>query len=442
MAIDFTLTKEQKELQKMARDFAQNTLKPVVTEADRNPNAWEGFKATQEVYKKAYDLGLCFSFIPKEYGGPGASNVDILIASEEICVVDPGFACTLLVNGLGLFPVIWWGSEEQKKKWFSKALNDPDKDFIVSWVVSEPEGTANFDHPDEHPVGLQVTADYDAKTNEYVLNGRKMWNSNATGWDKKGADMNIVVARTDRSKSGKEGLSAFIVPEGVPGYQVDEVLQKMGHRTSVGPRLTFENVRIPAENMIEGSEGNGDLAISKAFMWSGAVAGAAAVGVMRAAFEEVLEWSRNFTAGSATPIIHYQNAGYMLGNMKMRLEAIRYLSWKAAHLLDIHDYEAIEACVFAKVFGGETAVEVVSDAMRLMGINAYLNDYPLERHMRDALCFPIYDAGNMGMQRRKLHGLMAHPSYNSQAMAENIPLEFIKKEMHGIDSVPGHDVKK
>jgi alkylation response protein AidB-like acyl-CoA dehydrogenase len=343
---------------------------------------------------------------------------------------------------LGLFPVIWWGSEEQKKKWFSKALNDPDKDFIVSWVVSEPEGTANFDHPDEHPVGLQCTADYDAKTNEYVLNGKKMWNSNATGWEKKGADMNIVVARTDRTKGGKEGLSAFIVPPGLPGYHVDEVLQKMGHRTSVAPRLTFDNVRIPAENLIEKSEGNGDLAISKAFMWSGAVAGAAAVGVMRAAFEEVLDWSKNFTAGSATPIIHYQNAGYMLGNMKMRLEAIRYLSWKAAHLLDIHDYEAIEACVYAKVFGGETAVEVVSDAMRLMGINAYLNDYPLERHMRDALCFPIYDAGNMGMQRRKLHGLMSHPSYNSQAMAENVPLEFAKHEMHGIDVVPGHDVKK
>jgi nitroalkane oxidase len=439
MAIDFTLTREQRELQRTARDFSQNVLKPIVTAADACPDPWEGFLMTHGVYKKAYELGMAFAFVPREYGGAGATNIDTQIVSEEICAVDPGFACTLLVNGLGLWPLIWWGSEAQKKKWLTKATSDPDKDFIVSWVVSEPEGSANFDHPDKHPSGLQLTADYDARTNEYVLNGRKMWNSNATGWEKKGADINIVLARTDRSKGGKEGLSVFIVPQGCQGYRVDEVLQKMGHRLSVAPRLTFDNVRVPADNLIAGSKGNGDLAITKAFTWSGAVAGIAAVGVMRAVFDEMLEWSRTFTGGSGKPIIQFQNVGYMLANMKMKIEAVRYLSWRAAHYLDCFNEEGQEVCALAKIYGGETCVEVLNDAMKLMGINSYLKDYPLEKHMRDALCFPIYDAGNMGIQRRRLHGMIAHDSYNPLALAQNIRQEFTK-DMLGLDSRPGHPV--
>jgi alkylation response protein AidB-like acyl-CoA dehydrogenase len=319
------------------------------------------------------------------------------------------------------------------------ATSDPNKEFIVSWVVSEPEGTAGFDHPGEHPVGIQLTADYDAARNEYLLNGRKMWNTNATGWEKKGADINVVVARTDRTKGGKEGLSVFLVPKDVPGFKVEEVLNKLGHRTTVQPRLIFEDVRVPAENLIEGTKGNGDLAITKAFTWSGPVAGIAAVGVMRSAFEFALQWAKDFTAGGRHPIIHHQNVGYLLADMKMRIEAARYLSWRAAHYLDEFDFEGMEAGALSKIYGGELCVDVINMAMRLVGINSYIKDYPLERHMRDALCFPIYDAGNMGMQRRRLHGIMAHESYNPMALAQNLRLEFVKA-MHGIDSDPGHKV--
>ncbi|MBI5210240.1 MAG: acyl-CoA dehydrogenase family protein [Elusimicrobia bacterium] len=439
MAIDFTLTKEQKELQKMARDFAQKVLKPIVKEADACPDPWKGFLMTKKAYEKAYELGLAYAFVPKEYGGAGVSNVDTQIAVEEICAVDPGFGCTLLVNGLGLMPLIWWGSEEQKKKWLTKATSDPDKDFIVSWVVSEPEGTANFDHPGKHPCGMQVTADYDKSRGEYVINGRKMWNSNATGWDQKGADINVVVARTDRSKGGKEGLSVLIVPRGTKGLRVEGILNKLGHRLTVQPRIIFENCRVPAENLIAGTEGNGDLAITKAFTWSGPVAGIAAVGVMRSAFETSLSWAKEYAAGGSQPIIHHQNVGYLLADMKMRIEAGRYLSWRAAHYLDQHDSEGMEAGALSKIYCGELSIEVINDAMRLMGINSYIKDYPLEKHMRDALCFPIYDAGNMGMQRRRLHGIMAHESYNPMALAQNLRQQFVKA-MHGIDADPGHAV--
>lgn len=440
MPIDFTLSPEQKELQRAAREFSLEVLKPVVAQADSCPDPFEAFQMTQEAYKKSYEMGLAFGFIPKKYGGGGATNIDLQIVSEEICAVDPGFGCTLLVNGLGLFPLIWWGSEEQKMKWLTKATSDPDKTFIVGWVVSEPEGTAGFDHPGEHPTGIQVTADFDRQTNEYVLNGRKMWNTNATGWDLKGADLNVVVARTDRTKGGKEGLSCIIVPRGVDGFRVEEVLDKLGHRLTVQPRLIFENCRVPAENLIAGTKDNGDLAITRAFTWSGPVAGIAAVGVMRSAFEFALEWSNTYTAGGQHPIIHHQNVGYMLANMKMKIEAARYLSWRAAHYLDAFDYEGMEAGALAKIYGGELSVEVINEAMRLVGINSYIKDYPLEKHMRDALCFPIYDAGNMGMQRRRLHGIIAHADYNPMALAQNLRQEFVKA-MHGFDSDPGHKLR-
>jgi len=437
MPIDFTLTDAQREMQATARKFARNELRPIAEAADRIADPWEGFLATKEAYRRAYELGFAMAFIPKEYGGPGASNLDIQIVSEEICAVDPGFACTLLVNGLTLLPVLWYGSEKQKDYWLRKAANDPEKTFLGGWIVSEPGGTANFDSPQPHPAGINVTATYDRANHEYVLNGRKMWNTNGCGWDKQGADINVVIARTDKKAGGNNGLSAFIVPRGTKGYTTTGILNTMGHRLTVQPELLFEDCRIPADNMLPGTEGNGDLCITKAFTWSGPVAGIAAVGVMRSALDFALQWCRDYTAGGATPIVHYQNVGYLLGNIKMKIEAARYLSWKAAHYLDCHEGEGQEGAAISKIFCGELAVAAISDAMRVVGINSYLKDYPLEKQMRDALCFPIYDAGNMGMQRRRLHGIMADAEYNPLAFAQNLKSTF-KKTMLGLDSAPGH----
>ncbi|MHC4126662.1 MAG: acyl-CoA dehydrogenase family protein [Planctomycetota bacterium] len=441
MAIDFELTDEQRAMQATARRFAQTELKPVVDKADKVPDPWEAFLLTKDVYKLAYELGYAMAFLPTEYGGAGASNVDFQIVAEEICAVDPGFACTILVNGLTLLPILWYGSEEQKDTWLRKATSDPEKTFLGGWIVSEPSGTANFDSRSAHPAGITVTAAYDKANDEYVLNGRKMWNTNGCGWDKKGADVSVVIARTDTSAGGDKGLSAFIVPRGTRGYVTTGILDTMGHRTTVQPELLFEDCRVPASHLLPGTAGNGDLCITKAFTWSGPVAGIASVGVMRAAFEYALDWCRNYRAAGIDPIIHHQNVGYMLANLKMKIEAARYLSWKAAHYLDSHEGEGQEGGAVSKIFCGELAVQAVSDAMRVMGINSYLRDYPMERHMRDALCFPIYDAGNMGMQRRRLHGMIADPNYNPMALAENLAMPF-RKSMLGLDSGPGHAVEQ
>ena len=214
MAIDFTLTAEQRALQKTAREFAQEVLKPVVAEADALTDTQQAFVMMKDAYKEAYRLGFAMGFLPKEYGGGDVSNLDLQIAAEEICAVDPGFATILLVNGLGLMPLAWFGSEEQKRKWIGEATSDPTMEYLAGWVVSEaagtPGGTANFDHPGAHPVGI-VTAEHDKGRGEYVLNGKKYWPCNAGGWDLKGADVNVVIVRTDPTKGGKEGLSAILV---------------------------------------------------------------------------------------------------------------------------------------------------------------------------------------------------------------------------------------
>jgi radical SAM protein with 4Fe4S-binding SPASM domain len=438
MPIDFSLTEEQKIMKETARRFANEELLPVVSRADELEDPWESFTATKEVYKKAYELGFAMSFIPSKYGGLGVSNIDFQIVAEEICAVDPGFACTLLVNGLALLPILWFGSEFQKDYWLRKATSDPQKEFIAGWVVSEPAGTANFDSDLLYPAGIQLIADYDADNQQYILNGRKMWNTNACGWDKSGADVSVVIARIDKNKSGRDGLAAFIVPKDTDGMTTTGILNTLGHRTTVQPEILFDNCRIPKENLLPGSLNNGNLVITKAFNWSGPIAGIAAVGVMRSAYNFALEWAKNYCAGGGYPIINFQNVGYMLSNIKMKIEASRYLCWKAAHYLDEHNAEGYEVTALSKIFCGELAVEAVCDAMKLVGINSYLMDYPLQKNLRDALCFPIYDAGNMGMQRRRLHGIIANKSYDPLSIAENRPSSF-SKQMLGFNTMPGHD---
>ncbi len=434
MAIDFSLTPEQKALRKVAREFAQDVLKPLVKAADAEPDPQKGFQMIKPAYEKAYELGFATGFLPKEYGGGGITNMDVQIAVEEIGAVDPGFGCVLLVNGLALMPLVWFGSEAQKKKWLTEACNDPTHSYLAGWVVSEPAGqpggTADFDHPDAK-AGIRVTAD--RRNGEYVINGRKYWPSSSAGWDMRGANVNTLIVRTDRTRGGKAGLSAVIVPRGTPGVRYEPVIDKMGQRLNQNCDMVFDNATVPAENVF--AIGNADLIISKAFTWSGPVAGIAAVGTARSAYEYTLNWAKTYTAGGLDPIIYHQNVGYMLSDIAMRIEACRYLCWKAAHYLDLYGSEGHAIGAMAKVYAGEVCTQVVYDCMRVMGVNSYdRRSHPLDKYMRDVLCFPIYDAGNMGMQRRKIWGVMAQPDFNPRAFVDNEAINFTKS-MEGLGTV-------
>jgi nitroalkane oxidase len=436
MSIDFSLTPDQKKLQSVARAFSEDVLKPVVKEADLEADPQKAFQMMREPYKKAYELGFAMGFLPKEYGGGSVSNVDLQIVAEEITAVDPGFATILLVNGLGLMPVAWYGSEEQKRKWIGAATSDKKREYLAGWTVSEPAGTpggtANFDHPSAHPAGIGVTAELDKGKGEYVLNGRKYWPCNSGGWDLKGADVNVVIVRTAPSKGGKHGLSGMLVPRGAPGLRFEQPISKIGHRLCQNNEIVFENCRVPKENVF--AQGNGDLIVAKDFTWSGPVAAIAAVGVARSAYEYVLKWAKTYTAGSDKPIIHYQAVGYALADVAMKIEACRAFSWKAAHYLDLHDSEGHAVGAMAKVFCGEVLFGAVFKAMQVMGVNSLDRRHPVERFLREALVFPLYDAGNIGMQMRKIWGVMADPEYDPRAIADSKPIKF-KKSMEGWTAV-------
>lgn len=432
MAIDFTLTPEQKALQGTARQFAQEVLKPLVARADAEPDPQKGFQTIKPAYVEAYRLGFAMGPIPKRYGGGGVSNVDLQIVAEEICAVDPGFGCVLLVNGLALMPLVWFGSEEQKKKWLPEATGDPRGEYLAGWAVSEPAGipggTACFDHPDPHPVGHGTTARHDKANGEYVLNGRKYWPSSSAGWDFKGANLSTVTVRTDTSKGGRAGLSCILVPRGTPGMRFEPNISKIGHRLNQNVHMVFDNCRVPEENAF--AIGNGDLVIGKAFTWSGPVAGIAATAVGRSAYEYTLSWAKTYTAGGDKPIINHQAVGYMLADAAMRIEACRYLSWKAAHYLDLHDSEGHAFGAMAKVYCSETMFETVFKCMQVMGINSLDRSHPMEKFLREAAVLPIYDAGNVGMQRRKIWGVMAHPDFDPRALVDCKPVRY-SKQMEG-----------
>jgi alkylation response protein AidB-like acyl-CoA dehydrogenase len=436
MAIDFTLTSAQRKLQQNAREFALEILQPLVAVADAEPDTQKAFQMLKGAYVECHKLGFAMGFLPKQYGGGGISNLDLQIVAEEITAVDPGFATILLVNGLALMPVAWFGSEEQKRKWIGAATSDPRGEYIAGWTVSEaagtPGGTANFDHPGASPTGISLVAQHDKSRGQYVLNGTKHWPCNAGGWDLKGANVNVCIVRTDSQQGGKSGLSGMLVPRGTPGVTYKQPISKLGHRLCQNNSIVFQDCRVPEENAF--AIGDGDLVISKAFTWSGPVAAIAAVGVARSAYEYVLKWAKTYTAGGSLPILHHQAVGYLLAEVAMKIEACRAFSWKAAHYLDQYDADGHAVGAMAKVFCGETLFNAVFRTMQAMGVNALDKVHPMEKFLREAAVFPLYDAGNIGMQMRKIWGVMLDPEFDPRAIADSKPILF-KKSMEGVGTL-------
>jgi acyl-CoA dehydrogenase len=435
MAIDFTLSESQKKVQLDARDFAEGVLAPVVRDADQEPDPLKAFQMTKPAYIEAYKRGIAFCMLPEEYGGGGISNVELIIAAEEICAVDPGFACTVLVNGLGLLPVWYWGTEKQKKKVLGEATSDPTGEWIAGYGASEPAGTpggtANFDTPLPAPAGIGVTALLDGDS--YVLNGRKYWPCNVGGWDGKGANTSLYVVRTDPEKGGTEGLSAILVDRGTPGVTFNTI-DSFGHRLTPNSEVIFDNARVPRENIVEGTKGNGDLLINRNFAWSGPVAGIAAVGVARSAYEAALSWAKTYTAGGPYPIIHHQYVGYVLGDVAAKIEACRYFCWKTAHYIDQHDYHGELIGAMNKVFCTELLFDAVYKCLQVVGVNSADKKHSFEKYLREAAIFPIYDGGNFGMQRRRVHGVIASPTFEPRALMDDDFVDFTK-EMETIGTV-------
>ncbi|WP_445187720.1 acyl-CoA dehydrogenase family protein [Pseudonocardia sp. Cha107L01] len=429
MGVDFELTAEQKKLKYQTREFAREVLRPAAEMADAQPDPQEAFRAMKPVYEQAAAMGMHTMFLPKEYGGGGATNVNFLIAIEELCAIDPGFPTILLVNGLALMPLLWFGTDQQREKWIGRATADTRGDFLAGWAVSERGGTANFDHPSPR-AGIQLTADHDRSRGQYVLNGEKHWPCNSGGWDLRGADVNLCIVRTDRAQGGKTGLSAILVERDTPGIEY-EVIDKMAHRACQNVTMTFHGARVPEENLL--AEGDGDLVINRNFTWSAPIASIAAVGVARGAYEFALKWSKTYTGGGSSPIINHQAVGNLLTEIAAKIEAGRYFCWKAAHYMDKFGDQGHALGGMNKTFCGDLMQSVVFDCMRVVGVNALDRKFPMDKFYREAAVFSLYDAGNLAMQRRRAWGVMADRSFSPDTFVDSEPLEFTKSmEGYGV----------
>ncbi|MER5672808.1 acyl-CoA dehydrogenase family protein [Pseudonocardia alni] len=413
MTLDFTLDDEQMAVRTQAREFATTVLSQVEGAIAPFGKPEERFYALRPFYQQMVDAGFVKALIPAEYGGAKFTSLQFVLAVEEISRVDINVASAVLGTGLGLYAVTNFGTEEQKRRFLTPFCGDEPK--LAAIAYTEVTGGANYDSTDPK-VGVQTFARIEG--DEIVLNGAKHYTTNASGWNGEGADLIAVVCRTDPSKPPQESLAVVMVEKGTPGVEITGMIDTIGHRAVNSPRVEFTDVRVPLSNMI-GEPGDGLAIVKSAFSWTCAPIGAACVGRMRAAFEYAFEFAKTDNRSGPHPVIEYQNAGYMLADIKMRIEAARYLAWKAADHFDKTGGQDRELANITKVYNSELSVQTVYDAMRLVGVDGYGDKTPIAGIMQDVLCFPVYDGGNMGVRRRALHEMLMEPSYDHLALAEN-----------------------
>ncbi|MBS3975282.1 MAG: acyl-CoA dehydrogenase [Syntrophomonadaceae bacterium] len=370
--MNFSLTEEQQMIRDMVREFAEKEIKPFAAELDRKGE----FPA--EIIKKLADLGVLGIPIPEEHGGSGASFLSYIIAIEEL---SRGCASTGVIvethTSLGSEPILHWGTPEQKRKYLPRLASG---EIIGSFGLTEPNAGSDAG-------GMQTTAVLDG--DEYVINGSKIFISNAGA-----SELTIVFAKTEKS-SGVKGISAFIVEKNTPGYIVGSPEDKLGIRASQTCSLTFEDMRVPKENIL-GKPGEG-FKIAMHALDGGRIAIAAqALGIAQAAFEEAIKYSKE-RIQFGQPIAKFQGVQWMIADMATDIQAARLLTYQAAWLKDEGQKYTKEAAM-AKLYASEAAMRHTVKAVQVHGGYGYTMEYPVQRHMRDAKITEIYE-GTSEVQR-------------------------------------------
>jgi nitroalkane oxidase len=406
MAIDFTLTPQQRELQIEARRFAGDVLAGA-RDAESLPTPEERFLATKPAYEAMVAAGFLRRCIPVPAGGENAGLLDMAIMAEEFYSVNASVTLTMLGTVLGLLPILLGGTPEQCGRLLGPFLKKSGAP-LAGFCSSEPGGSANAASP---PPGEGVRTTAKLAGERWVINGRKKWVSSATGWDRKGADVLCVVCRTDSDAPPDKAISIIAVERPAPGIVFERATDSVGHRAHLTSQFGLENVSAPRQNLL-GQEGNGLALTAASFTGTAALVGIFGVALMRAAFEFALHFARTERRGGINPIIEHQAVGYALADAKIAIEAARYLSWRACHAVDSQSPASDELAIQAKIFGSETAVRVITDLMMVVGVESYDHEIPLGRLLRDALALPIFDGGNIGVRRRQLHTMLKRPDYS------------------------------
>ncbi len=362
--IGFDLSPEQKALQEKARRFSREVIEPVAGLHDR-----EGTFPI-DVMRRAHEEGLLTPLVPKEYGGGGFEVLDTCILSEEIAAGCMGMYVSIFVSTLALYPIIKFGTEEQKERFLRPFCS---KYTLASYCLSEV--TVGSD-----PASMKTTAVL--KGDHYLLNGTKMWITNG-GY----ADFYLVFATTDPEKRHK-GIISLIVPSNLEGVSHGEPIDKMGQRASNTTPVTFRDVKVPKENLL-GGEAEGFKKAMAALDVTRPMIAIGAVGVARTAMELATRYAKK-RVQFGVPIANHQAVQFMLADMAKDIEAARLLVYKAAWIADQGLRNSKEAAI-AKAFAADVAMRVTTDAVQVYGGMGYTKWHPVEKLMRDAKVIQIYE---------------------------------------------------
>ncbi len=406
MAIDFRLTARQRELQLQSRKFASEVLAPAL-EAETLRTAEERFAATKPAYEAMIAAGFLRKCIPVSAGGDNAGLIDTAIMVEELYAVNASVTLTLIGTVLGLLPLLIGGTDAQRNRLLSPFLK-PAGAPLAAFCATEPGGSANAASP---PPGEGVRTTATLRGDRWIIEGRKSWVSSATGWDRRGADLLSILCRTDPDVPAERGISVIIVERPASGLIFERAIDSVGHRAHLLPQFNLEAVSVSRDNVL-GSLGGGLALTAACFTGAAALVGIFAVALMRAALGFTLGFARTERRGGIHPIIEHQAVGYALADAKTAVEATRCLCWRACQAVDVRSPGAQELAIQAKIHGSETAVRVLTDLMRIVGIESYDHALPLGRLLQDALALPLFGGGNIGVRRRQLHAILKRPEYD------------------------------
>jgi len=366
--MDYQLTEEQVMIRDLARQIAEEKIVPVRAELDEKQEfPWE-------VVKVLAESDLMGLHIPESYGGMEAGTLAHFLAIEELSRACLGVSTTYAANALGTFPLLLFGTEEQKRRYLPDIAAGR---RLVAFALTEAGAGSDAG-------GIRTTAEKDG--DGYVINGTKQWITNGGE-----AEIYTVIALTDRSR-GPRGASAFVVEKGTPGFRFGKKEDKMGIRCSATRELIFENCRVPRENLL-GREGMGFLVAMRTLDHSRAGVGVQGVGVAQGALDEAVRYARE-RVQFGHPIIGFQAIQHMLADMAMAVESARALVYAVARTMDAGVKDFSKESAMAKVYATDVGMRVTTDAVQILGGSGYMKEYPVEKMMRDAKILQIFEGTN------------------------------------------------
>ncbi|WP_034720957.1 acyl-CoA dehydrogenase family protein [Bacteriovorax sp. DB6_IX] len=369
--MNFELSTEQKEIYEMAMKFAKNEMMPKAMEYD------EKAQMPMEILQKAWELGLVNTCIPAVYGGAGFSTQDAMIITEALAYGCLGMNTAIMANDLALLPIVIGGSDEQKKR-FLTPFTESYK--IAAFCLTEPGNGSDA-------AGIKTTIKEDG--DHYIVNGNKMWITNA-GY----ADLFVVYGTNDPSQKHK-GITAIVIDGKTEGIELGEKENKMGHRCSDTRAVTFNNVRVPKENIL-GGVGEGWKIAMKTLNHSRPMVASSAVGGAQCAMDHAVKYAGE-RIQFGVPLAKHQAIQMMIADMGIEIEAARLLVQKAAWYLD-QGKPNPEVSSYSKAKAADMFMDVASDAVQIFGGYGYSKEYPVEKLMRDAKLIQIYE-GTSQIQR-------------------------------------------